>query len=138
MIVWWRTCKALLASFPKYGLYQKNSKQRGLRIHILFWKKSPAFFIFVNFLLENKLLPLWIPESCVTPLQGFYPIFLAKFSDSPWLFGAQVPWLSLNLARNELQVSHIFPKSKSKEFKGDSRKKITKFQGDLTDDVCLS
>ena len=50
--------------------------------------------------------------------------FLAKFSDSPWLFGTQVPWLSLTLARNELQGSHIFPNSKSKEFEEYSRQKF--------------
>ena len=33
--------------------------------------------------------------------------------------------LSLTLARNELQGSHIFPKSKFKEFKGDSWRKFT-------------
>ena len=68
----------------------------------------PEFFRFVNLLLENKILPLWILQNCVAPLQGFKPSFLAKFPDSPWLFESQVPWLSLTLARNELQGSHIF------------------------------
>ena len=74
----------------------------------------PEFFRFVNLLLEKKLLPVRNLQNCVTLLQGFRPIFLAKFPDSPWLFGTQVPWLSLTLARNELQGLHIFSKSKSK------------------------
>ena len=109
LIAWWRTCKALPASFTEYGLYQKNYKQWRLRVYILFWKTPPEFFRFVNLLLENKILPLWILQNCVTPLQVFKPSFLAKFPDSPWLFGSQVPWLSLSLARNELQGSQIFP-----------------------------
>ena len=121
LIAWWKTCKALRASFTEYGLYQKKSKQQGLRIYIIFWKNSPEFFRFVNLLLENKILPLWILQNCVTTLQGFNPIVLAKIPDSPWLFGTQVPWLSLTLARNKLQGSHIVPNSKSNEFKGYSR-----------------
>ena len=57
-------------------------------------------------------------------LQGFHAIFLAKFPDFPWLFGTQVPCLSLTLARSELQGSHIFPKSKFKEFHGENLKEI--------------
>ena len=53
---------------------------------------------------------------CVTP-SGIQPNFLAKFPDSPWLFWTQVPLLSLTLARNELQGLHMFPNSKSMEFK---------------------
>ena len=77
-------------------------------MYILSWKNPPKLFRFVNLLLENKILPLWILRNCVTPLQCFNAIFLAKSPDSPWLFGTQVPWLSLTLARNELKSSHIF------------------------------
>ena len=48
--------------------------------------------------------------------QGFHPILLAKFPDFPWLFRSQVPLLSLTLARNKLQVSQTFPKSRFKKF----------------------
>ena len=70
--------------------------------------------------------------------QGFHPISLAKFLDFSWLFGTQVPWLSLTLTRNELEGSHIFPKSKFKEFQGDLRKKSAYFQEHFTHDVWLS
>ena len=70
--------------------------------------------------------------------QGFHPISLAKFLDFSWLFGTQVPWLSLTLTRNELEGSHIFPKSKFKEFQGDLRKKFAYFQEHFTHDVWLS
>ena len=118
----------------------------GVWICILLWtpltpspsSSPPEFFRFVNLLLANKLLRQRILQNCVTLLQSFHQIFLAKFPDSPRLFGTQVPWLSLTLARNELQSWIIFPKSKSKEFKGDSRGKFTEFQGDFTHDVCWS
>ena len=97
-------------------------------MYILSWKNPPKLFRFVNLLLENKILPLWILRNCVTPLQGFNAIFLAKSPDSPWLFGTQVPWLSLTLARNELQSSHIFSNSKSKEFKGYSSRRFNNFK----------
>ena len=45
-------------------------------------------------------------------------MFLAKFPEFPWPFGTQVLWLSLTLARNELQGSHIFNTSlNSRNFK---------------------
>ena len=85
-----------------------------------FLKKPQEFFRFVNLLLADKLLRLRILQNCVTPPQDFYPIIFAKLPDSLWLLGSPVPWLSLTLARNELQGLIIFPKSKSKEIQGEN------------------
>ena len=38
----------------------------------------------------------------------------------PHIFFSKVPWLTPTLARNELQGSHIFPKSKLKEIQGEN------------------
>ena len=71
-----------------------------------------------RFFTRWNITKFWIGYSDVLKvrLQGFHLIFLAKFPDFPWLFGTQVPWLSLTLARNEFQGSQIFPKSKFKKF----------------------
>ena len=42
----------------------------------IFLKKPPEISRFANILLEKKILHLWILQNCVTPLQGFNPIFL--------------------------------------------------------------
>ena len=134
MLAWWRTCKALPAFFPEYGLYQENSKQRGFQY--IYFSEAPttplppplpplANFLDLSIYSLNKLLSFYDCELCKIVWQGFHPVFLGKFPDSPWLFGTQVPWLSQTLARNELQGWIIFPKSNSKEFKGDSRRKFT-------------
>ena len=103
MIVWRRTCKTLPASFPEYGLYQKNQNRGDLDIYTFLNSPLPLlpeFFRLVNLLLANKLLRLQILQNIVRLLQGFYTIFLAKFPDSSWLFGTQVHWLSVTLSRN--------------------------------------
>ena len=115
--------------FTEYGLYQKSSKQWGLRIYILFWKNLAEFFRFVNLLLENKILPLWFLQNCVTPVQGFNPIFFwqsslalpgflgLKLLDFPWLspemnYMVHTFFLSLNprswIIRLHLPLKYIF------------------------------
>ena len=63
----------LPASFPKYRLYQKNSKQRGFG-YTYFSEPCPPpptseFFRFLKLLLAKKLLRLRILQNIVTLLQ---------------------------------------------------------------------
>ena len=105
MIAWSRTFKALPASFAEYGLYEKNSKQRGLRIYILSVKNLPWFFRFAIFTLRK---------------QDFTTVKSAKLCDTPSRFQpnffSKVPWLSL-----------AFWDSSSLTFPDFSQKWITRF-----------
>ena len=67
-------------------------------------------------------------EKLCDTLQRFNPIFLAQFPDFPWLFETQVPWISLNLVRNELQGSDIFPNSKSRSVKNVQQGNLNNFK----------
>ena len=105
------------------GYTRKTPNRGGLDIYTFLNPPPPEFFKFFNLLIVNKLLRLQILQNFVTTLHGFHLIFLATFPHSPWLFGTQVPWISLTSTRNKLQGS-IIPKPKSKEFKWDSRRKL--------------
>ena len=110
-------CIITFSILPKFGTYVIN-KGRGM-----------AFFL----LLGLELRPTQKHSD-----QSFHPIFLTKFPDFPWVFGTQVPWLSLTLTRNELQGSHIFQSLNSRSFKEIPGENLHKFQGYFTHDVCLS
>ena len=57
----------LPASFPKYRLYQKISKQRGFEY--TYFSEPSEFFRFLKLLLAKKLLRLRILQNIVTLLQ---------------------------------------------------------------------
>ena len=89
--------QATLRLFSWVWAIPGKRQREGTWIHILFWTLRPPttghpdFFRFVNLLLSSKLLPQPILSNCVTFLQDLHPIFLAKFRDSPWLYGTHVP-----------------------------------------------
>ena len=80
MIAWWRTCKALPASFPEYRLYQKNSKLRAFG-YIYF---SEGIFILYTIQGKKNVLHLqkrhWNEGQCSTKQnQNIKSILLSKF-----------------------------------------------------------
>ena len=61
-----------------------------------FLKKPPWIFYICQFTLRKQAFTIVnSAKLCDTPT-GFPPNFLAKFPDSPWLFGTQVPWENLH------------------------------------------
>ena len=119
--------------------FEDKTPHRGIWGYIYFSDPTPPriFLIWQFTLRKQDFITVNFAKLCDTS-SGFQPNFSAKFPDSPWTFGIQVLWLSVTLARNELQGSHIFPNSKFNEFNGYSRRRFTSFQGHFTHDVYLS
>ena len=119
--------KYIPVSFHEYGLFLKNSKQggEGLRIYIPFRKNSLEFLKFVTLLWENMLSLLQILQNCLTFLYVFHPLFYQSSLTFPDFLELKFPDFSWLFSFHELQSSHIFPKSKFKELKGDLRRKLT-------------
>ena len=86
----------LPASFPKYRLYQKNSKQRGFG-YTYFSEPCPpptphlGIFQISQIALSKKAFTTANSAKYCDTSSGFYTIFWAKFPDSSQLFGTQVP-----------------------------------------------